>query len=116
MENQKKQGKMETKWGREREQKRRGNWGEMGGGKLGKNRKKNGEKKDALTGNRTRASRVAGENSTTEPSVLPWKLQSMHCTATGTFQALILRPIHFCSRICCCVEALKVASLYYIVG
>ena len=26
--------------------------------------------KDALTGNRTRASRVAGENSTTEPSVL----------------------------------------------
>ena len=25
--------------------------------------------KDALTGNRTRASRVAGENSTTEPSV-----------------------------------------------
>ena len=27
-------------------------------------------KKSALTGNRTRASRVAGENSTTEPSVL----------------------------------------------
>ena len=28
------------------------------------------KKKSALTGNRTRASRVAGENSTTEPSVL----------------------------------------------
>lgn len=28
------------------------------------------KKKVALTGNRTRASRVAGENSTTEPSVL----------------------------------------------
>ena len=26
---------------------------------------------NALTGNRTRASRVAGENSTTEPSMLP---------------------------------------------
>ena len=32
--------------------------------------KKKKEKKNALTGNRTRASRVAGENSTTEPSVL----------------------------------------------
>ena len=28
------------------------------------------EKKSALTGNRTRASRVAGENSTTEPPML----------------------------------------------
>ena len=44
-----------------------------------KKRKKAEETKDkkkkkkviALTGNRTRASRVAGENSTTEPSVLP---------------------------------------------
>ena len=34
---------------------------------LGEKKKK---KSSALTGNRTRASRVAGENSTTEPSVL----------------------------------------------
>ncbi len=32
------------------------------------------KKKRALTGNRTRASRVAGENSTTEPSVLHVKV------------------------------------------
>ena len=35
-----------------------------------KRKDRDGEEKDALTGNRTRASRVAGENSTTEPSVL----------------------------------------------
>ena len=35
-----------------------------------KKKKKRKKKKSALTGNRTRASRVAGENSTTEPSVL----------------------------------------------
>ena len=34
-----------------------------------KEKKKKKGKKSALTGNRTRASRVAGENSTTEPSV-----------------------------------------------
>ena len=34
------------------------------------------EKKSALTGNRTRASRVAGENSTTEPSVLRCQCRS----------------------------------------
>ena len=36
-----------------------------------KQKKKKKKKVIALTGNRTRASRVAGENSTTEPSVLP---------------------------------------------
>ena len=35
-----------------------------------KNKKKGKRKKSALAGNRTRASRVAGENSTTEPPVL----------------------------------------------
>ena len=37
-----------------------------------KRKDSDGKEKDALTGNRTRASRVAGENSTTEPSVLAY--------------------------------------------
>ena len=44
-------------------------------------RKQKKKKGTALTGNRTRASRVAGENSTTEPSVLDTlhSLQDMLC-------------------------------------
>ena len=38
--------------------------------KQNKNKKRGKRKKSALAGNRTRASRVAGENSTTEPPVL----------------------------------------------
>ena len=49
------------------------------------------EKHFALTGNRTRASRVAGENSTTEPSVL-------HTPSTSYF-LLSCRPSR-CSLIC----------------
>ena len=38
--------------------------------------------KNALTGNRTRASRVAGENSTTEPSVLVAEVGAIRSTRT----------------------------------
>ncbi len=37
------------------------------------------KKKTALAGNRTRASRVAGENSTTEPPMLAWRLLKAYC-------------------------------------
>ena len=45
------------------------------------------DNKSALTGNRTRASRVAGENSTTEPSVLlRYELRRM---VPGNFPPLV---------------------------
>ena len=61
------------------------------GKRVGWNRKKGGKKKFiVLTGNQTRASRVAGENSTTEPSVLhtlivsyiPLSCRPLRCTPT----------------------------------
>ena len=51
-----------------------------------KGKKKKKKKKEvALTGNRTRASRVAGENSTTEPSVLPVEKLSLWQTKTESY-------------------------------
>ena len=55
-----------------------GGEGEKTKNKRKKKRKKKikKKKKSALTGNRTRASRVAGENSTTEPSMLRLQTQA----------------------------------------
>ena len=69
----------EKKREKERERERKKGEKKKGGKEKKKKKKKKRwgegkeEKKCALTGNRTRASRVAGENSTTEPSVLHGK-------------------------------------------
>ena len=58
--------------------------------------------KDASSGNRTRAARVAGEHSTTEPTMRPWVYGhistllneiKMHLVKSEQFQKKVIRPI-----------------------
>ena len=82
---------------------------------VSKKRHKKGEKKErgfsALTGNRTRASRVAGENSTTEPSVLHTlhAPQDMLCYSGGGLLSIKASnfPVHQQRQPVCLAKLIK---------
>ena len=88
-------------------------------------KKKKGKRLTALTGNRTRASRVAGENSTTEPSV-PYtlcthSLQDMLCYSGGGLLSIKASnfPVHQQRQQvsaliqCFCMNALLIFLLFF---